>query len=1406
MTDTKFKLPEINREYSTFRNNQVLTAEQLNRFIRYLDGQQRLSRVLLNGVGIVCGLNLRYDPEEEHVILSPGCGVTTDGDLLYTEETAIYPYFRKFTDDNARYALFRSEEEQIELWELRTGEEDSNKELREFATESASDSGLSDMVALLYLESFSREPDLCTALDCDNLGLQKLARQRVLMVHKEDVDTIIQRDDTLARAFNTPLPERYKLPRLRLKRPLLDEDNTERPVQLHDAYREAVRDMQEQLNGALRTLYRKYHHLLDPEGETDVEQWIISWYSSGNESYEPYFQYRYDAIKDVVHTYEELRTLLLDITVQCMPSFGAFPRHLMLGRLTAPEEPASAKYRHLYYPSPAHEQKEHALGRAKTLFRRIDALLSSYRVPEPDDDPENIRITPAPGKANAPLSGHPIPYYYKPLEVFRYWSYEQNRYSKKAAIHSYHAREILDHAAPDHLGGLEKDEIARPLNYDLDGFDFFRIEGHQGRYWHEVMEHLISLKKQKNLPFDVIALKMGDIEEDIEDYGCRFEDLEAILKAWETELQCKLANVTRFFSGINLKERTFTQTAEKKTNVYDARTAKDRYYSEKAKERYYSEKEDKETFKRSSTGTVTYESRSTAGSQMEQIRAQQQYYETDYTVIGNLELTEHSLGSYIDTAYKETPERCAGDVEKEVRERAQEYSFDNDDERKLMLDYPLEVITLGNKVIQQKPASVFDFKDDRLETFEESLQQLCSRIDMIISHAYRFVTQPLWDDPAIVQRYLDQLRALKSICCSEEKIREIRDQLEERKKEILKRTILSEYIQHQSGLEHLAGVPRGGTFVIVYKDRESTFPNVLPGTVIADFSLPYVCCSDCPPVSYILPPRRVSLRLRKGFVCLEKDSEPEKLPFEVYPRDAIIKAKPDKANKAIVRKDDKYWFDPGKIDLEEDRELLGKTITFTVNDQDTETEFVVYRKPEPGFSADPTPIDTDEPSIRKYRIDIENNTDEKDGEEFEYVWFVDGEKYYDEKDPEPLRIDLAWGESRVVTIRLEVTNGKCEAFEEKKVKIESEERIALSTKKDHLCVDPDSEVKVIDFVDLSPADGKIEAVPNKANKAVIQKDGTNEFDLNQLDSDTIESLISETITFTVNGKETGAFISVYRQPKAEFEYDWSPFFEDKQYFRVKFRIKEPESEGDEFTYRWEIDGSVYDEPEPEHVVESQGKHVITFPAKLKLTNKKCHATYEDTVEIRLPVIESEKCLERSVEQIKMLRQRLLKTDVNVLDNVQLNTSRINAIDELLAAIIDKPDQQLGGEEYKSAALQLIDIYSLLKRAIRIVRRFDDSIQRIFVQLYELVTAITLVTIQCQSFDLTDEELTDESLQKISEWFTGLNKDISAVHKISPIEGDSPLISIINEIIRAAGSSRPKLINLLKEIRDQLDIS
>ena len=80
------KLSTITPTYHSFTKDQLLTHNDLNEVINYFGDQDRLSRICLSGVGIVCGFKVSREQNRggsEFIKITQGSGLTTDGDLMH---------------------------------------------------------------------------------------------------------------------------------------------------------------------------------------------------------------------------------------------------------------------------------------------------------------------------------------------------------------------------------------------------------------------------------------------------------------------------------------------------------------------------------------------------------------------------------------------------------------------------------------------------------------------------------------------------------------------------------------------------------------------------------------------------------------------------------------------------------------------------------------------------------------------------------------------------------------------------------------------------------------------------------------------------------------------------------------------------------------------------------------------------------------------------------------------------------------------------------------------------------------------------------------------------------------------------------------------------------------------------
>ncbi|HKY14888.1 MAG TPA: hypothetical protein VJM33_08170, partial [Microthrixaceae bacterium] len=252
-----------------------------------------------------------------------------------------------------------------------------------------------------------------------------------------------------------------------------------------------------------------------------------------------FLQHYWDLFDDLIAAYDDLRWAGVDLLCACCPPEGLFPRHLMAGVLD-PDQFDPADYRHRFVPSPAVGDCEERSAEVKALFERLVSMLDKFTDTPPDDA---IRATPSRHGAVS-LSQKAIPYYYDqdgPDPLYTRW--DPSKTSRRRPHHnlSYRADEY-DRTPPDF--------VLDPLRFDLEPNNFLRIEGHLGRNVDDALETLLALRESHRLPIDVIALRTGAFDEnidiDLSKEKCRFEDLAALYETVKSEIECFLVKHVKF--------------------------------------------------------------------------------------------------------------------------------------------------------------------------------------------------------------------------------------------------------------------------------------------------------------------------------------------------------------------------------------------------------------------------------------------------------------------------------------------------------------------------------------------------------------------------------------------------------------------------------------------------------------------------------------------------------------------------------------------------------------------------------------------------------------------------------------------------------------------------------------------
>ncbi|SHI62757.1 hypothetical protein SAMN05444280_10442 [Tangfeifania diversioriginum] len=1071
------KLNEISTQYHSFVENQVLTESQLNGVISYFEDQDRLSRVILSGVGIVCGFKIKYNPSNPSVIISQGAGVTTDGDLLLLREnipeSALksvdlkqieYSWVRKFEDNFANYHFFKRFESEgdnlkevpLDMWEILPQESENADPL-------GSLENLEDKVVVLYLESFAKEGDLCTAVDCDNQGVEQVARLRVLLVSKTDASYILGLDSIFSK--HNIADSVFKLPDVAVRRVVLNPSNSADYNELKRAYFLALNKDDSLLSGltkGIKTIAQKFEPILkmeisDNELNASLKK-LQSILQFGAYNVPFNIQYRYDFIKDIVDTYNEIKSLLLSLKYECCPDINSFPKHLMLGSIDEADTKIK-NYRHEFYKSPILNNENNKIEQCHSLVSRLFQMIAQFKTFVGE-----TKITPS-GKLSV-LSRRAIPFYFNLNEkLLKNWNHLKAEKHKSDTNLSYHTNLLSE--AP---------HIREPLLYNTDGFDFYRIEGHQGKNYKTVLEEIDKLKNSYGLAFDVKALSVNINRKNlnIDDYECEFEDLKVLLRAWTKEQECVLAEVSEFFSGFSMNEPG--------TNLKDISGVKAMSEARLGVD----------TFTSANTEKATREASKLEGTTQPKDTYYKAVYSKSNIVSDHLITDENALGSVMLPILEQYKDGSVNDLivqaENLANQKIDTDAWSNQPEVKaFVIDQSIELMAYSHVLSRKMPGILVDVSDVNIANYKLTLKELCNRVDKMKT-SYQNI-----ELSAQLKAFMGVLiTQLSSICCSAKKLEVLLEEIDQRKRNILLRLQLSKFVEKHPGLEHKAGVEPGGTFVLVYLNKSKpaeeekatedaefeerlgtekgmaaaseTFGNrisrlekyidaaksgmiaeeniskyekqlkgelermvsgalaadeISNNVVVADFSLPYMCCSDCAPVNFIIQKPPARLLLEKDEICLGKDSE---IDFEVFPEDGIVEANREVPGMKIENK--KLVFDANAFP----EELLGETIRFTVNQQITDAELIVFKAPQVDFEAP-------ERAAVNQRITFEPSGDI---EGVSFLWdFGDGSPTSTQKSPSHRYQELPDNANNSVVVKLVVvsSNGVCSSTVEHEIRL-----------------------------------------------------------------------------------------------------------------------------------------------------------------------------------------------------------------------------------------------------------------------------------------------------------------------------------------------------------------------------------
>lgn len=533
-------------EYLVFEADQVLTNDHLNQMFYYLDQQNRWTRNKLIGIGIVCGLDIIQLPGI--IEITKGCGITSQGYLilLNTKQYTYYipyspidqpndlpftypgdlPFYKPYCTGKTIYLLLNDDE-------YDALESNQQNEVRTIS--SSPDKFLNDYVVVLFLEASEMDLKNCDVFDCNNMGEKIMLQVRPLLVKISDLPPAPK--DERSNKNGTSSPSKLKAPEVALKRYNVPYNSLQTSDDVLNAFIQLVdNNTLSAVAKAYLFCYEKYKYLLNEPANpfTTLFSDLKNFRDVILKNNPVFIQYFYDFIDDLLKAYFEFRDKISELMSACCPDENLFPLHLVLGEASANTNAFEhGAYRTYFIYSPLFAKQETKVSETVFLFRRMQIMVKEFTILIPQSLREfPIKITPSQYEFSW-LSQRAIPYYYKVnesgSELYKFWNHYKTTQGNAAFNLSYNAS--LYNTA---------NAVIHPLLYDIEQYNFFRIEGHIGLKYKEVLSNILEQRLYYNLPFDVVAIAADQLPTDTTNLPeCNIFDLETNYKLILSEFICK---------------------------------------------------------------------------------------------------------------------------------------------------------------------------------------------------------------------------------------------------------------------------------------------------------------------------------------------------------------------------------------------------------------------------------------------------------------------------------------------------------------------------------------------------------------------------------------------------------------------------------------------------------------------------------------------------------------------------------------------------------------------------------------------------------------------------------------------------------------------------------------------------
>ncbi|MCT4624446.1 MAG: hypothetical protein N4A46_12555, partial [Schleiferiaceae bacterium] len=765
-------------KYPVYEKDQVLSAQNLNDTTQYLEHQDLLTRRLLIGTGIACGLELNLT--EEELKISAGNGVTSMGYLIDFCGDKSYTQVRDYTlPANPKYLPFHDKKNKpFKLWELCEEKEELGENLTAFKKLGAN--FFRDKVVVLFLEIEHVDLKNCIEGDCDDKGSELVFTVRPLLVLLKDLMLYFSKDDDTLEDLNSAILAKYAIKKIVCPRFDVLAQRLTNHNQIAEVFSDNISTVVPRIDIALTFIETLYEDKLEAT-KILTQRWaqvkkVIEAAKKDPET----VQLAYDYVCDLSAAINEFSKEASEWMVECCPDIDLFPQHLALGELANLGQDVPKLFRNYFVHAPTSPAAHQKLGAVKFYLDRVLGILTEYRFFEEKE----IKIIPS-VYGKEPLSEKAIPFYLQPNEKsnwnwLRQWNFKKNNFGGwKYNNYYYNNPEAV-------------------LDLDIEEYSFFRIDGHVGKNYQDALREVQSKINSYRVPIKVMALSTGGVPVDANPIPeSRFQDLEALFDAAKTELFCGLEAPLCAVASINPAANT--------NRAVDVKAAAPNFsFSDILGSQF--------------TATVN-----AASATYTHYTPQARMFTYKQVIIQHVkgqflsqkcDVREGSFGrAYLDLV-KNEPFKSS-----RILELYQNYiGLGTPTSGKIILFLLITIDEIEELVGLIKPATLSNFKFDELKAFILGFRNF---LDQFIDLLDKYIAASDGEIPYYLEGLSDKLKSLKAICTLK-KIVGILNEHRLRTLEILEEWRFENFTQKHPGIDHKSGTTKGGTLLLVYHSTEKT--------------------------------------------------------------------------------------------------------------------------------------------------------------------------------------------------------------------------------------------------------------------------------------------------------------------------------------------------------------------------------------------------------------------------------------------------------------------------------------------------------------------------------------------------------------------------------------------------------